>query len=61
MSLGASNEPSLISAVASAAASFVSDMSAGPDCELPHHLAALGDLLLKKDALGWRALIEGFR
>jgi hypothetical protein len=27
-------------------------MSARPDCELPHHLAALGDLLLmKNDAL----------
>jgi hypothetical protein len=37
-------------------------MSARPDCELPHHLAALGDLLLmKNDALGWRALIEGLR
>ena len=33
-----------------------------PDCELPHHLAALGVLLLMgDDALGWRTLIEGFR
>jgi hypothetical protein len=33
-----------------------------PDCELPHHLATLGDLLLRgNDALGWRMLIEGLR
>jgi hypothetical protein len=37
-------------------------MNARPDCEVPYHLAALGDLLLmKNDALGWRALIEEFR
>jgi hypothetical protein len=29
---------------------------------LPHHLAALGVLLLmRNDALGWKALIEQFR
>ena len=45
-----------------AVAAFVSDMRARPDCELPHHLAALGVLLLMgDDALGWRTLIEGFR
>jgi hypothetical protein len=44
-----------------AVASFVSNMNARPDCELPQHLAALGVLLLMKDdALGWRTLIEGF-
>ncbi|MFB9266466.1 hypothetical protein ACFFWD_25475 [Bradyrhizobium erythrophlei] len=45
-----------------AVASFVSSMSARPDCKLPHHLAALGVLLLiGNDALGWRTLIEEFR
>ena len=45
-----------------AVALFVSDMNARPDCELPHHLAALGALLLMSDdALGWRALIAGLR
>jgi hypothetical protein len=45
-----------------AVTAFVSNMNARPDCELPHHLAALGILLLMKDdALGWRALIEGFK
>ena len=45
-----------------AVASFVGSMNARPDCELPHHLAALGVLLLmENDALGWRALIEEFR
>jgi hypothetical protein len=45
-----------------AAALFVSDMNARPDCELPHHVAALGvSLLLADDALGWRSLIEGLR
>ena len=44
-----------------AVASFVSNMNARPDCELPQHLAALGFvLLMKDDALGWRTLIEGF-
>ena len=43
-------------------ASFVGNMNARPDCELPHHLAALGVLLLMRDdALGWRTLIEGFK
>jgi hypothetical protein len=46
----------------SAVASFVSDMNARPDCELPHYLAALGVLLLmENDALGWRTLIKGLR
>ena len=46
----------------SAVASFVKNMNARPDCELPHHLAALGVLLLMgNDALGWKALIEEFR
>jgi hypothetical protein len=41
----------------SAVASFVNDMNARPDCELPRHLAALGVLLLRgNDALGWKAL-----
>jgi hypothetical protein len=45
-----------------AVGSFVSSMSARPDCELPHHLAALGVLLLMgNDGLGWRTLIEEFR
>ena len=30
----------------SAVAAFVNNMNARPDCELPHHLAALGVLLL---------------
>jgi hypothetical protein len=46
----------------SAVASFVNNMNARPDCELPDHLAALGVLLLmRSDALGWKALIEEFR
>jgi len=46
----------------SAVASFVNNMNARPDCELPHNLAALGVLLLmSNDALGWKALIEEFR
>jgi hypothetical protein len=45
-----------------AVASFVNNMNARPDCELPHHLAALGALLLMRDdALGLKALIEEFR
>jgi hypothetical protein len=45
-----------------AVASFVNNMNARPDCELPPHLAALGDLLLmRNDALGWKALIEDIR
>jgi len=44
-----------------AVASFVSNMNARSDCELPYYLATLGDLLLmENDALGWRTLIEGF-
>jgi hypothetical protein len=46
----------------SAVAAFVNNMNARPDCEVPHHLAALGVLLLMgNDALGWKALIEEFR
>jgi len=42
-----------------AVVSFVNNMNARPDCELPHHLAALGALLLmSKDAQGWKELIE---
>ena len=45
-----------------AAALFVADMNVRPDCELPHHLAMLSvSLLMRDDALGWRALIEGLR
>jgi hypothetical protein len=45
-----------------AVASFVGGMNARPDCQLPHHLAMLGVLLLMaNDALGWRTLIEGVR
>jgi hypothetical protein len=43
----------------SAISSFVNNMDARPDCELPHHLAELGVALwMSKDAQGWRALIE---
>ncbi|MBR0806764.1 hypothetical protein JQ636_24745 [Bradyrhizobium japonicum] len=45
-----------------AVASFVSNMSARPDCELPHYLATLGaSLVTANDVLGWRAFIEGLR
>ncbi|MDA9397919.1 hypothetical protein XH79_03515 [Bradyrhizobium sp. CCBAU 45389] len=45
-----------------AVASFVGNMSARPDCELPSYLAALGASLLgANDASGWRMLIEGLR
>ena len=45
-----------------AVASFVGGMNARPDCQLPHHLAMLGLLLLMaNDALSWRTLIEGGR
>ena len=45
-----------------AVASFVGNMNARPDCELPHYLAMLGaSLLTANDALGWRTLIEGLR
>jgi hypothetical protein len=45
-----------------AVAAFVGSMNARPDCKLPHHLAALGVLLLMADdAHGWRTLIEGVR
>lgn len=43
-------------------ASFVGNMNARPDCELPHYLSTLGaSLLTANDALGWRTLIEGLR
>jgi hypothetical protein len=49
-------------ALKNAVASFVGNMNARPDCELPHYLATLGVLLLMaNDALGWRTLIEGVR
>ncbi|WP_314962951.1 hypothetical protein [Bradyrhizobium cosmicum] len=45
-----------------AVASFVGNMNARPDCELPHYLATLSaSLLTANDALGWRTLIEGLR
>jgi hypothetical protein len=45
-----------------AVSSFVNDMDARPDCELPHHLAALGVVLwMSKDVQGWKALIEEFK
>jgi hypothetical protein len=45
-----------------AVASFVSDMNARSDCELPQHLAAIGIfLLMAADTRGWRTLIEGLR
>ena len=45
-----------------AVASFVKNMNARHDCELPHHLAALGvSLLMANDALGWKVLIQEFR
>src|SRR3954464_15020682 len=41
----------------SAVSSFVNNMDARPDCELPHHLAALGiSLWMSKDVAGWDAL-----
>ena len=45
-----------------AVAAFFGSMNARRDCQLPHHLAMLGVLLLMaNDALGWRTLIEGVR
>jgi hypothetical protein len=45
-----------------AVTSFVGNMNVRPDCQLPHHLAALGVvLLMANDALGWRVLIQGVR
>ena len=45
-----------------AVASFVGNMNARPDCELPSYLGTLGALLLTaNDAFGWRTLIEGLR
>lgn len=43
-------------------ASFVRNMNALPDCELPNYLAMLGgSLLTANDALGRRTPIEGLR
>jgi hypothetical protein len=43
----------------SAVSSFVNNMDARPDCELPPHLAELGVVLwMTKDVQGWKALIE---
>ena len=43
-----------------AVTSFVGNMNARLDCQLPHHLATLGAvLLMANDALGWWTLIEG--
>jgi hypothetical protein len=48
--------------VRKAAALFVSDMNARRDCQLPHHLMAIGlALLMGDDALGWRTFIEGLK
>jgi hypothetical protein len=45
-----------------AVSSFVNNMDARPDCELPNHLAALGVVLwMGKDVQGWKALIEDFK
>lgn len=42
-----------------AVSSFVNNMHARSDCELPQHLAELGVALwMSKDAQGWKALIE---
>ena len=46
-------------ACAKVALSFVNNMDARPDCELPHYLAELGVVLwISKDVQGWRALID---
>ena len=46
----------------SAVSSFVNNMDARPDCELPHHLAELGVVLwMSKDVQGWKALIEDIK
>ncbi|MCK1592440.1 hypothetical protein [Bradyrhizobium sp. 169] len=42
-------------------ASFVRNMNALPDCELPNYLALGGSLLTANDALGRKTLIEGLR
>ena len=42
-------------------ASFVGNMNARPDCELPNYLARLRSRLTANDALGWRTLIEILR
>ena len=42
-----------------AVSSFVNNMDARPDCELPPHLMELGVVLwMSKDVQGWKALIE---
>jgi hypothetical protein len=43
----------------SAVYSFLNNMDARPDCELPRHLAELGVVLwMNKDIQGWKALID---
>ena len=45
-----------------AVSSFVNNMDARPDCELPHHLVELGVLLwMSKDVQGWKVLIEDIK
>jgi hypothetical protein len=45
-----------------AVASIIGHMNARDDCRLPEYLATLGiALLMAKDALGLRLLIEGLR
>ncbi|UGX96772.1 hypothetical protein G6321_00017165 [Bradyrhizobium barranii subsp. barranii] len=42
-----------------AVSSFVNNMDARPDCELPQHLVELAVVLwMSKDVQGWKALIE---
>jgi hypothetical protein len=46
----------------SAVSSFINNMDARPDCELPHHLVELGVLLwMSKDVQGWKVLIEDIK
>jgi len=46
----------------SAVSSFVNNMDARSDCELPHHLAELGVALwMSRDVQGWKALIEAIK
>jgi len=65
MSNGASNAHSIIltEAISKArSSSFVNNMDARSDCELPHHLAELGVVLwMSKDLQGWKALIKGIK
>jgi hypothetical protein len=46
----------------SAVSSFVNNMDARPDCELPHHLVELSVLLwMSEDVQGWKVLIEDIK